>query len=65
MHRAPLTPVSMNLRELRLQRDMKSQKHDSYTHRLYKLVVKTGPEGITDPDIRREIIKCTIGRKEL
>lgn len=42
-----------------------SQKHDSYTHRHYILVVKAGPDRITDNDIRKEVIKCTVGRKGL
>lgn len=54
----------MTFRELRLQRDKKSKKHDSYTHRLYKLVVKTGPVGITDNGIRKEIIKYKLGGRD-
>lgn len=58
-------PPSVSLRVLRLQSDTKSQKHDSYTHRLYNLVIKIGPHEITDNGIRKEIINCTIERNVL
>lgn len=50
-----LTPLSMNLRELRVQRVMKSLKHDSNIHRHYNLVKKTSFDGKIDNDIRKEI----------